>query len=378
MQRFFKKKEFKMRNTYLEIDTKAIKYNIESIQKHVGEGVSLFPVIKADAYGTGVASTKEALAQTGIKTVVVAIVDEALELKRNGFTQDIIILNGLSLANTSELCQVVELGLIPAVSLVEIAEKLNDIAKALGRIQKIHIELETGMGRTGVKKEDMLAFVRKLSSLGNIEIEGMFSHFSSADSSPEYTAAQLKIFKDVKEDLAKNGFEFKYYHLAASSGIIAYPEAYFNAVRPGIILRGYYPSEDMRSMITLKPATKLKSEIVYIKDVEPGTAISYSRTFVTDKPSRIATIPMGYADGLRRELSNKGRVLVNGQYAPIVGRICMDNFMIDITGLDANLGDEIVLWDNDKVTLEEIADICGTINYEILCGISERVPRITV
>ncbi len=378
MQRFFKKKEFKMRNTYLEIDTKAIKYNIESIQKHVGEGVSLFPVIKADAYGTGVASTKEALAQTGIKTVVVAIVDEALELKRSGFTQDIIILNGLSLANTSELCQVVELGLIPAVSLVEIAEKLNDIAKALGRIQKIHIELETGMGRTGVKKEDMLAFVRKLSSLGNIEIEGMFSHFSSADSSPEYTAAQLKIFKDVKEELAKNGFEFKYYHLAASSGIIAYPEAYFNAVRPGIILRGYYPSEDMRSMITLKPATKLKSEIVYIKDVEPGTAISYSRTFVTDKPSRIATIPMGYADGLRRELSNKGRVLVNGQYAPIVGRICMDNFMIDITGLDANLGDEIVLWDNDKVTLEEIADICGTINYEILCGISERVPRITV
>ncbi len=378
MQRFFKKKEFKMRNTYLEIDTKAIKYNIESIQKHVGEGVSLFPVIKADAYGTGVASTKEALAQTGIKTVVVAIVDEALELKRSGFTQDIIILNGLSLANTSELCQVVELGLIPAVSLVEIAEKLNDIAKALGKIQKIHIELETGMGRTGVKKEDMLAFVRKLSSLGNIEIEGMFSHFSSADSSPEYTAAQLKIFKDVKEELAKNGFEFKYYHLAASSGIIAYPEAYFNAVRPGIILRGYYPSEDMRSMITLKPATKLKSEIVYIKDVEPGTAISYSRTFVTDKPSRIATIPMGYADGLRRELSNKGRVLVNGQYAPIVGRICMDNFMIDITGLDANLGDEIVLWDNDKVTLEEIADICGTINYEILCGISERVPRITV
>ncbi len=378
MQRFFKKKEFKMRNTYLEIDTKAIKYNIESIQKHVGEGVSLFPVIKADAYGTGVASTKEALAQTGIKTVVVAIVDEALELKRNGFTQDIIILNGLSLANTSELCQVVELGLIPAVSLVEIAEKLNDIAKALGKIQKIHIELETGMGRTGVKKEDMLAFVRKLSSLGNIEIEGMFSHFSSADSSPEYTAAQLKIFKDVKEELAENGFEFKYYHLAASSGIIAYPEAYFNAVRPGIILRGYYPSEDMRSMITLKPATKLKSEIVYIKDVEPGTAISYSRTFVTDKPSRIATIPMGYADGLRRELSNKGRVLVNGQYAPIVGRICMDNFMIDITGLDANLGDEIVLWDNDKVTLEEIADICGTINYEILCGISERVPRITV
>lgn len=367
-----------MRNTYLEIDTKAIKYNIESIQKHVGEGVSLFPVIKADAYGTGVASTKEALAQTGIKTVVVAIVDEALELKRSGFTQDIIILNGLSLANTSELCQVVELGLIPAVSLVEIAEKLNDIAKALGKIQKIHIELETGMGRTGVKKEDMLAFVRKLSSLGNIEIEGMFSHFSSADSSPEYTAAQLKIFKDVKEELAKNGFEFKYYHLAASSGIIAYPEAYFNAVRPGIILRGYYPSEDMRSMITLKPATKLKSEIVYIKDVEPGTAISYSRTFVTDKPSRIATIPMGYADGLRRELSNKGRVLVNGQYAPIVGRICMDNFMIDITGLDANLGDEIVLWDNDKVTLEEIADICGTINYEILCGISERVPRITV
>ncbi len=378
MQRFFKKKEFKMRNTYLEIDTKAIKYNIESIQKHVGEGVSLFPVIKADAYGTGVASTKEALAQTGIKTVVVAIVDEALELKRSGFTQDIIILNGLSLANTSELCQVVELGLIPAVSLVEIAEKLNDIAKALGKIQKIHIELETGMGRTGVKKEDMLAFVRKLSSFGNIEIEGMFSHFSSADSSPEYTAAQLKIFKDVKEELAKNGFEFKYYHLAASSGIIAYPEAYFNAVRPGIILRGYYPSEDMRSMITLKPATKLKSEIVYIKDVEPGTAISYSRTFVTDKPSRIATIPMGYADGLRRELSNKGRVLVNGQYAPIVGRICMDNFMIDITGLDANLGDEIVLWDNDKVTLEEIADICGTINYEILCGISERVPRITV
>ncbi len=378
MQRFFKKKEFKMRNTYLEIDTKAIKYNIESIRKHVGEGVSLFPVIKADAYGTGVASTKEALAQTGIKTVVVAIVDEALELKRSGFTQDIIILNGLSLANTSELCQVVELGLIPAVSLVEIAEKLNDIAKALGKIQKIHIELETGMGRTGVKKEDMLAFVRKLSSFGNIEIEGMFSHFSSADSSPEYTAAQLKIFKDVKEELAKNGFEFKYYHLAASSGIIAYPEAYFNAVRPGIILRGYYPSEDMRSMITLKPATKLKSEIVYIKDVEPGTAISYSRTFVTDKPSRIATIPMGYADGLRRELSNKGRVLVNGQYAPIVGRICMDNFMIDITGLDANLGDEIVLWDNDKVTLEEIADICGTINYEILCGISERVPRITV
>ncbi len=367
-----------MRNTFLEIDTQAIKYNLESIQKHVGKGVALFPVIKADAYGTGVESTQDALVQAGIETVVVAIVDEAVELKNRGFTQDIIILNGLSPANTSELCCVVDLGLIPAVSVLEVAEKLNEIAHALGKVQRIHVELETGMGRTGVKKEDMLDFVKKISALSNIEIEGMFSHFSSADSSPEYTARQLKIFKEVKDELSANGYEFKYYHLAASSGIIAYPEAYFNAVRPGIILKGYYPSEDMRSMLSLKPATKLKSEIVYIKDVEPGTAISYSRTYVTDKPSRIATIPMGYADGLRRELSNRGRVLVNGQYAPIVGSICMDNFMIDITGIDANLGDEIVLWDNDKITLEEIADICGTINYEILCGISERVPRVTV
>lgn len=362
-----------MRNSFLEVDIDSISYNIAKIKKLVKNGTEVMPVIKADAYGLGALSLKKALDENNIKKVAVAIVDEAIALRKNGFNQQIIILNELLLDETK---QVVDYNLTPGVSVYEIAKKINFFAKKEGKIINIHIEVDTGMGRVGLKPEDMVDFVKKVSELENIFIEGIYTHFSSADSSVEYTNKQIEIFNNVINKLKENGYDFKYKHAAASSGILEFENSRFNMVRPGLIIYGYYPSEIMKEKIKLKPATKLKTNIVFIKEVPKGTAISYSRTYITDKKTKIATIPVGYADGIRRSLSNNGKVYINGKYANIIGNVCMDNFMVDVTNIEnIKIGDEVILWDNENITVEEVAKECDTINYEILCNISKRIPR---
>lgn len=359
--------------SYLEVNLSCIKNNIEAIKKQVGNSVTIAPVIKANAYGLGTLGLKEVFEEEKIGVVFVATIEEGIALRKQGYKQEIITLNELL---PYEVEGLLKYDLVPGISDLNVVYELDKCAKKEDRIVKIHIEVDTGMGRVGKRPTEILEFVKEINRLSNIHIEGIYTHFSSADSSIEYTNMQIARFNNVLDILDKEGFNFKYIHASASSGIINVKNTRFNMVRPGIISYGYMPNKNMENSIGIKPATKLISHVVFVKEVEKGTAIGYSRTYIAQEQRKIATIPLGYADGIRRVLSNKGRVYINGKYAPIVGNVCMDNFMIDVTGIDVKVGDEVQIWDNENITVEEIADLCDTINYEILCGISNRVKRI--
>lgn len=363
-----------MRDTYLEIDLNQVSENIKKIKEYTNGKVEIAPVIKADAYGEGAEHFKQILEENQIKILAVALTDEAINLRNSGFNQEILILNELL---ESDLEDIIEYNLTPKISIYEIAEKLNDIAIKENKKVNIHIEIDTGMGRTGINPREVEKYVDELKKLTNLNIEGIFTHFASADSNPEYTELQIKIFNETVEKLQKQGVDFKYIHSSASSGIINYFEkTKSNLIRPGIIIYGYMPSEETENKIGVKPTAVLKAKVAFLKTVEKGTSISYGNRYITQKESKIATIPIGYADGIRRSLSNKGRVYINGEYAPIIGSVCMDNFMVDVTHIkDIEIGDEVVIWDNKNITLEEIARTCDTINYEILCTIGKRVTR---
>lgn len=364
-----------MEKSYLEVNLSCIRNNIEKIKKLVGESITVAPVIKANAYGLGVRALKEVLEEEKIEIVFVATIEEAIHLRKCGYKQEIITLNELL---PYEVEKILEYNIVPGISDIEVVRRLNEEAKKKNRIQNIHIEVDTGMGRVGKIPEEIIDFAKEISKMTNIYIEGIYTHFSSADSSKEYTNAQIEKFNNTLSELKDLGFKFKYIHSSASAGILNFENARFNLVRPGIITYGYMPDENIENSIGLKPATKLISHVVYVKEVEEGTAISYSRTYIADKRRKIATVPLGYADGIRRTLSNKGKVYINGKYAPIVGNVCMDNFMVDVTGIDVKVGDVVYIWDNENICVEDIAKLCGTINYEILCGISSRVKRVYV
>lgn len=363
-----------MRDTYMEIDLKAVSENLKKIKEYINNKVEIAPVLKADAYGEGAEHFRELLEENNIKTIAVAITDEAITLRKAGFTQKILILNEIL---ESDIQDIIEYDLTPRISVYEIAEKLNQLANQSDKTINIHIEIDTGMGRSGIKPTEAEEYVVKIKTLNNINIEGIFTHFASADNNPEFTNLQINIFNNTVKKLEKLGVKFKYIHSSASSGILNYlDKTNGNLIRPGIIVYGYMPSREIKNKIGVKPTTTLKSKIAFIKSVEAGTPISYGGKYITARESKIATIPVGYADGIRRSLSNKGRVFINGKYAPIVGVVCMDDFMVDVTDIpNIKVGDEVVIWDNENITLEEIADICDTINYEILCTIGKRVMR---
>ena len=363
-----------MRDTYLEINLEVISENIKKIKQYAGENIELAPVIKADAYGEGAIHFKETLEENNIKIVSVALTDEAITLRKAGFTQKILILNELL---EEELQDIIEYDLTPRISVYEMAEKLNEIAKQANKIINIHIEIDTGMGRTGINPREAIQYVNKIRKLNSIELEGIFTHFASADTDPEYTNMQIETFKKIVTELEKAGIKFKYIHSSASGGILKYlNQTNGNLIRPGIIMYGYMPNKEIENTIGVKPTAKLKSKVVFVKEVEKGTKISYGGKFEAQRKSKVATVPIGYADGIRRSLSNKGRVYINGKYASIIGTVCMDNFMIDVTEVpNVKVGDEVIIWDNEHITLEEIAEKCDTINYEILCTIGKRVQR---
>ena len=384
-----------MQKSYLEVNLKAVENNLKKIKSFVGEKVNVAPVIKADAYGLGATKLKNILEKQNIKMCIVATIDEAIELRKRGLKMDILTLNELL---PYEASKVVKYNLTVGLSDLEVAKNINEEVEKynanagshnkstensennnnsneMHKKISVHVEIDTGMGRVGVKPKNALEFMNEISKLPNLNVEGIYTHFSSADCSKEYTEMQINLFNKTIEELKKNGYEFKYIHSSASSGILNFKNAYFNMVRPGIITYGYMPDKSMENTLKIEPATKLISHIIFIKEVPEGTAISYGRTYIAKEKRTIATIPLGYADGVKRILSNKGRVYINGKYAPIVGNVCMDNFMVDITGIDAQVGDEVILWDNDNIPVEEIADLCSTINYEIICTISKRVER---
>ena len=353
------------RPTYLEIDLNALEYNIKEIEKKVGKNVKLMPVIKANGYGTYINYRLDILNKFDI--VAVATVDEGVDIRNIGYQKEIFVLNQPYI---TEIPKIINYNLVVGVSSYDF---IHELAKTKENIT-VHIEIGTGMGRTGVHPYKIEKFLDDLTP--NIKVEGLYTHFSSADIDKEYTLNQLSSFKvAVQKTEAKIG-KLKYLHTAASNALINYPETHFNLVRPGIILYGYKGEEDTYEKIKLKPIAKLKSHITFLKVVEAGTSIGYGRSYITNKETKVATIPLGYADGFRRTFSNGWQVLINGKLVPIIGKICMDSFMVDVTNLnDVKIGDEVIIWDNLNITLDDLANKCDTINYEILCTISSRVPR---
>ena len=355
------------RPTVLEINLDNFEYNLNQIKNKLKPETKIMPVIKANAYGTYINKRLDILNKFDI--VAVAIVDEGEDLRKLGYEKEIFVLNQ---PDINEIEKIVQNNLTIGLSSIEFLKEVKKQNKDL----RVHVEIETGMGRTGVALEKVEEFIEEIKNTKNIKVEGIYTHLSSADNDEEYTKKQLKIFSEAVEKITKKINTIKYIHSSASNGIVNYPEGQYNLVRAGMILYGYESGEGIKEKIDLKPVAKLKSKITYLKEVEKGTSISYGRRFITKKKSKIATIPIGYADGLRRCLSNKGEVLINGRKVPIIGSVCMDSFMADVTDLpDVKLGDTVYIWDNEKITLDEIAKKCDTINYEIISTISERVPR---
>lgn len=354
------------RPTVLEVNLDNFKYNIEQIKKFLKPETVLMPVIKADGYGTYINKRLDIINNFDI--VAVAIVDEGVELRKIGYKKDIFILNQPCI---TEIDKIIENDLSVGLCSNEFLEE----AKKKNSKLRVHIEIETGMGRTGVDLENLDSFIEKIKENSNIKVEGVYTHLSSADEDFEYTRIQLEKFEKGVEKVKEN-FDIKYVHSLASNGIINFKEYQHNLVRPGIIMYGYESGNGIKEEINLKPVATLKSKITFLKEVEENTSISYGRRYITKRKSKIATVPIGYADGLRRVLSNVGEVIINNQKAPIVGSICMDSFMVDVTDLEnVNIGDDVYIWDNKNITLEEIAKKCDTINYEILSTIGKRVPR---
>ena len=356
------------RPTVMEVDLDAFEYNVEQIKKCAGNNVAIMPVIKANAYGTNINFRNEIIEKFDI--VAVALVDEAVELRNNGFSKEIFVLNQ---PYESEIEKIIQYNITIGLSDESFLKEIGKLEKEI----KVHIEIETGMGRTGVAPDNVDEFIKTIKKHPNIKVEGVYTHLSSADYDDEYTKEQLNIFDNAVNSV-KNAFNsIKYIHCSASNGILNYPNSCYNLVRAGIILYGYESFDKTMEKISLKPVCKLKSKITFLKEVEEGTSIGYSRKFITQKKTKVATIPIGYADGLRRALSNKGEVIIKNQKVPIVGNVCMDSFMADVTELkDVSVGDDVYIWDNEIITLEEVSEKCDTINYEIMSTIASRVPRI--
>lgn len=352
-----------MRATCMEVSIDNFNHNINEIQKYVGDK-ELMPVIKANGYGTYINKRIDVINRFNI--VCVATIDEGIDLRRNGYKKDIFILNQPYI---EEIDEIIDNDLIIGISDITFIKELIKKDKKV----RVHLEIETGMNRTGINVIDLSKYIELIKG-SKLVVEGVYTHLSSADSDEEYTNKQLETFKEAV-DRIKKVFNIKYVHSNASNGLLKYNN-WTNLVRPGIIMYGYESFEGVKDIIDIKPICKLKTKIIFLKDVKKGESISYSRTYKSKKNIRVATIPIGYADGLRRSLSNKGYVVINNKKAPIIGNVCMDSCMIDVSNLDVKIGDDVYIWDNDIIKLEDISNECNTINYEIMSTISYRVPRI--
>ena len=361
------------------IDLDAIAYNMTNIKSKVGKETGIIGIIKADAYGHGSVEISRVILENGADWLAVAVVDEGINLRKNGIAAPILL---LGYTPELRLEDVVNNGFIQTVYTYETAKKLSDVAVRLGKTAVIHIKIDTGMGRIGYRvKEASADEIVKISELPNIEVNGMFTHFSTADEKDKnYTLNQYNKFVQMDAFLRERGLEIPIKHAANSAAIMDFDNMMFNMVRPGIILYGAYPSEEVdKDNLSIKPAMSVKTHVSYVKEVNEGDYISYGRKYQAVGKRIIATIPVGYADGFIRAYSNGGKVLIKGEYAPIVGRICMDQFMVDVTDIkDVQVNDEVVLigkQGNKEITVDFIASILDTINYEVFCTLSKRVPR---
>lgn len=370
------------RPTWLEISSANLQYNCETVKKIVGDSVKVCAVVKANGYGHGVIEVSKACLAAGADFLAVAMISEAMELREAGFTCPILIL-GWTPEEGYEQAIANEVRL--ALFNVEEAEKLNAKAKAMGKKALVHLKLDTGMSRIGFQADETgLRTAEAILNMEFITVEGIFSHFSKADEADKtFARQQLATFKQFNERLQqRTGVRIPIQHMAASAGIIDLPEGHLDMVRPGIMLYGFQPSDEMQYIADVKPALCWKARVGRVQKLPAGRLIGYNGTFELQKETMVATVPVGYADGYNRLLSNRGYVICRGKKLPIIGKVCMDQFMIDVSQLpDLKVGDEVILLGENQgvsITVTEMANMLKTIEHEVVCGIAPRVPKFYI
>lgn len=363
--------------SYYEISRSAIAANIRAIRQHIGDGVLLCPVVKANAYGHGAVEVARTVLAAGADRIAVNRVGEGVELRQAGISAPILVM-GYALAE--EMSAVVEHQLTPTITEASVAERLNSLVSAP---YPVHVKVDTGMGRFGILPDEVVSFVRHLQQLLNLRIEGIYTHFAVADSPAAedvaYTRQQVARFQSVLDALNRQGIQIPIRHAANSAGTMYYPDAHFDLVRPGIMIYGLRPDRDVEPAFPLQPALTIKSHVARVRTLPAGSSISYGRTFTAQQPITVALIPFGYGDGYPRLLSNRAVVLIRGQRAPLVGRVCMDQFVVDVSHIaGVQLDDEVVILGKQGdavITADELARLAETINYEITTALLHRAPR---
>lgn len=363
---------------YARIDMDNLRYNISKMKSMVKPGMKILAVVKADAYGHGAVGVSARISDLA-DYFGVATIDEAVELRRAGITKPILI---IGYTDSEDFGKLIEYDITQAVYDSKECEKLSQVALDAGAKVKVHLKVDTGMGRIGFSSDDAgVNEALKLKTMNGIQIEGIFTHYAKADEyDKEYSNLQKERFLKFIEAMEAGGITFDIKHIDNSAGTMELEDNEFDMVRLGIVTYGLYPSDEVDKSVEIKPVMSLISHISHVKTVEQGTAISYGGTYVADGTRRIATVTVGYADGYPRAQSNLGRVIVRGSYAPIVGRVCMDQIMIDVTDIpDVAVKDEVILiggTDDKYISVEEVAQYANSFNYELVCHIGRRVPHV--
>ncbi|MBA4603342.1 alanine racemase [Thermoactinomyces sp. AMNI-1] len=367
------------RDTVIEVDLDALEHNIRQFRRHLKENVKVMAVVKADAYGHGAVQVARTALQAGASYLAVAFVDEAVELRNAGIAAPILI---LGYTPPRAISTAVQYDLTCTVYSRENLRQMIETAKRAGKTLRVHVKVDTGMGRLGLFPEDVLSFVRDMVQSPYIDWEGIFTHYATADEADkEYALKQEQKFRQVVESLTRENLKPKIAHIANSAGSIDLRERTYNMVRLGISMYGLYPSAEVnRQSVSLKPILTLKTKVASVKKPVAGTGISYGKTYIVNGEEWVAALPIGYADGINRRLSNRGHVLIAGKKVPIIGRICMDQLMVNVTEImPVEVGQEVVVYGKQQgaeITVDEVADLLDTINYEVTCMLSSRIPRV--
>ncbi len=364
------------RAAWAEINMGALAHNYREIRSRIAKDAKLCAVVKADAYGHGAIAVARVALEEGADYLAVATLSEALKLRAAGFTTPLLI---LGLVEPESAREVVDGNITQTVCRMDLVEALSQEAVRQGKTVKVHLTIETGMGRIGVHPKDAAETAKKIAALPNVELEGVFSHFALADIPDKtFTKNQVKLFQEACNAIEAAGIHIPIKHIAESAAILEIPDVHFDMVRAGIIQYGLWPSDEVTRPIDLRQCMKFCARIVYVKTIQPGESVGYGRKFIAERETRIATLPVGYADGYIRAYAG-GSVEVCGKRAPIAGRVCMDQFMIDITDIpEAQMGDVCTLFGSETLPTDEVAGWANTINYEVVCLVSERVPRVYV
>ncbi len=368
------------RPTWVEINLSALKHNLLAIRKRVGQQIKIMGIVKADAYGHGDYEVSKVLWNNGVEMLGIAIIEEGIQLRGKGIKSPLLLFGGFF---EEQIEDIIRHDLTPTLYDVKLAGLLSEKAVLLNKVVKVHVSVDTGMGSIGVRFDRAIEFIRCIKDMKNLLVEGIYTHCSSSDEKEkEFTNLQIKRFKDVLTMLDTFKISIPFKHMANSGIIINYSDAYFNMVRPGLLLYGLYSSEDLSRDIGVMPVMSFETKVIHIKEMEPGDVVGYGRTYHVTKSMRVATLPVGYGDGYNHRLSNQGNVIIRGKKAPIIGRVCMDLCFVDVTDItNISVGDEVILYGTqgkETIRIESVAKQLNTIPYEVTCSVSKRVPRIYI